>query len=192
MLEGRSSDRSHARAMAYNEPARVDALVEVLVEASWRYLAMQARAGAQALMLFESWAEGLPQDLFERLVVQPHARLLSRLRGAGIDTPVIGFPRGGGALVADYAKAVNVDGVGLDTQASARLGREIQASGRAVQGALDPLLLRAGGAALDRRVDQLLEQWGEGPFIFNLGHGILPDVPVSHVEQLMARVTGHA
>ena len=191
MLEGRSSDRSNARAMAYAEPQRIDELLEVLVEATWRYLAMQAAAGAQALMLFESWAEGLPQDLFERLVVKPHARLLERLRSAGVTLPLIGFPRGAGALTLDYAKAVKVDGVALDTQASAWLGREIQAGGQAIQGALDPLLLRAGGPALGARVDQLLQQWGDGPYVFNLGHGVMPDTPVAHVEQVIAQVVGH-
>ena len=191
MLEGRSSDRSRARAIAYAEPDRVDQLIEVLVEASWRYLAMQARSGAEVLMLFESWAEGLPEDLFDRLVVQPHTRLVSRLRQAGVTAPVIGFPRGAGALVLEYARAVRVEGVGLDTQASARLGQDIQASGRAVQGALDPLLIRAGGLALERRVDELLAQWSAGPYIFNLGHGILPDTPVFHVEQVIRQVTAH-
>jgi uroporphyrinogen decarboxylase len=191
MLEGRSSDRSHARSLAYAEAERIDILIDVLVEATWRYLAMQVQAGAQVLMLFESWAEGLPQDLFDRLVVEPHARLLRRLREAGIDAPLIGFPRGAGSLTSEYAKRVGVDAVGLDTQASARLGLEIQASGRAVQGALDPLLLRTGGMMLDRRVEQLLEQWGAGPYVFNLGHGILPDTPVFHVEQVVRRIAGH-
>ena len=192
MLEGRSGDRTDARVKAYTEPERMDALMEVLVEATWRYLAMQAQAGAQVLMLFESWAEGLAEDVFERLVVRPHALLISRLRGAGVRVPVIGFPRGAGALVSGYAERVSVEGVGLDTQASAHLGQTIQASGRAIQGALDPLLIRAGGVALERRVDQLLAQWGQGPYIFNLGHGILPDTPVFHVEQVIRRVTEHA
>ena len=191
MVEGRSSDRQRARSLAYSDLCRVESLLEVLVEATWRYLAMQAEAGAQVLMLFESWAEGLPQDLFERLVIRPHARLLMRVRQAGIHTPVIGFPRGAGALTEDYAEAVRVEGVGLDTQASSRLGREIQLKGQAIQGALDPLLIRAGGEALTRRVDQLLEQWGDKPYIFNLGHGILPDTPVFHVEQVVQQVTGY-
>lgn len=191
MLEGRSSDRTLARTLAYGEPDRIDALLDVLVEATWRYLAMQAAAGAQALMLFESWAEGLAEDLFERLVVFPHRRLIASLRSAGVDLPVIAFPRGAGVLVQDYADRVSVNAVGLDTQASARLGRTIQDTGCTIQGALDPLLLRAGGSALDRRVDQLLEQWGGGSYIFNLGHGVLPDTPVFHVEQLLRRVTGH-
>ena len=191
MLEGRSSDRSRARTMAYAQPDYIDALLDILVEATWRYLAMQASAGAQALVLFESWAEGLPQDLFERLVILPHARLVSHLRQAGVESPLVGFPRGGGSLVADYAERVPVNAVALDTQASARLGQDIQASGRTIQGALDPLLLRAGGPALERRVDQMLEQWGSGPYVFNLGHGVLPDTPVEHVERVIRQVVDH-
>ena len=189
MIEGRSSDRSQARSLAYTEAERVDQLIEVVVEATVRYLAMQAQAGAQALQLFESWAEGLTDDLFERLVMQPHIEILRGLRDRGVEAPVIGFPRGAGALVGHYAEAVPVSAVALDTQTPLSFGRRIQRS-RAIQGALDPLLLRAGGMSLDRRVDALLEAWGEGPYVFNLGHGILPDTPVAHVEQVLARVTG--
>jgi uroporphyrinogen decarboxylase len=190
MLEGGSSDRTAARTAAYADPARIGALLDVLVEATWRYLAMQVQSGAQALVLFESWAEGLSEEQFQRLVAKPHQKLINRLRQSGVEAPVIGFPRGAGALVEGYAADVEVQGVALDTQASAELGRRIQARGRAIQGALDPLLLRAGGSALMARVETLLEQWGGGPYIFNLGHGVLPDTPVSHVEQVIARVTG--
>ncbi len=128
----------------------------MLVEASANYLAMQARAGAQVLKLFESWAEGLPEDLFHRLVVGPHRRLVARLRELGVDTPVIGFPRGAGFMTLDYARLVPVQAVALDTAVPAAPGAEIQKS-KPIQGALDPLLLRAGGAAIDRRDDRLLE-----------------------------------
>jgi uroporphyrinogen decarboxylase len=190
MLEGGSSDRSQARSLAYSEADRIDALIDVLVRATAKYLVMQVEAGAQALQLFESWAEGLAEPLFERLVTAPHKKLIGLLRDAGVSVPVIGFPRGAGALVEDYASAVPVQGVALDTQTPLATGRRIQGMGRAIQGALDPLLLRAGGDALDRRVDQLLEVWGQGPYIFNLGHGILPDTPIDHVERVLARVTG--
>jgi uroporphyrinogen decarboxylase len=191
MIEGGGSpDKARARRLAYDDPARLDGLLDVLVEATARYLRLQALSGAQALQLFESWAEGLPEDLFERLVIKPHARIVERLRKDGVDLPVIGFPRGAGSLVEGYADRAGVDAVGLDTQASAELGRRIQAKGLAIQGALDPMLLRAGGKALDRRVDQLLDQWGSGPYVFNLGHGILPDTPVEHVERVVAKVTG--
>jgi len=190
MLEGGSSDRSQARSLAYSEPDRIDALIDVLVQATAKYLIMQVEAGAQALQLFESWAEGLAEPLFERLVIGPHKKLISLLRDAGVTAPVIGFPRGAGALVEDYAAAVPVQGVALDTQVPLALGLRIQAMGRAIQGTLDPLLLRAGGPALDHRVEELLEAWGGGPYIFNLGHGILPDTPIDHVERVLARVTG--
>lgn len=188
MIEGRSSDRSASRTLAYGDPDRVDGLLEVLVEATARYLAMQASAGAQVLKLFESWAEGLSEPLFERLVIRPHAAIIKRLRELGVSTPVIGFPRGAGALVQLYADKVSSDAVALDVQASAAQGLAIQAK-KPIQGALDPLLLRAGGKELDRRTDELLSQWAAAPYIFNLGHGILPDTPIEHVARTVERVT---
>lgn len=190
MIEGRSSDRSGARSLAYTDPMRVDALIDVLVESSARYLAMQASSGAQVLKVFESWAEGLSEPLFERLVADPHRRLVARLRALGVTVPVIGFPRGAGSLAQTYAASVDVQGVAIDTAAPAALGQAIQVGGKTIQGALDPLLLRAGGPDLETRVDQMIDQWGAGPYIFNLGHGILPDTPIAHVERVLARVVG--
>ena len=190
MIEGRGSDRSGARTYAYQNPEKLDRLLEVLVESTARYLVMQAKSGAQVLKLFESWAEGLAEDVFERIVIGPHAAIIDKVRAAGIDTPFIGFPRGAGALVETYAAKVPVNAVALDTQASAALGRKIQAGGKTIQGALDNLLLRAGGPALDARVDALIEQWNGAPYIFNLGHGVLPDTPIEHIERTIRRVTG--
>ena len=191
MLDGqRAGDRATVRQRAYEEPGRIAALLEVLAEASAHYLAMQVAAGAEALMIFESWAEGLPDQLFETLVIGPHRRLLARLRDLGVDAPVIGFPRGAPAMAERYAEAVSTRGIGLDTSCPMEVGRRIQRMGRTVQGALDPLLLRAGGVALDARVTELLDAWRRGPRIFNLGHGILPDTPIAHVEQVLQRVTG--
>jgi uroporphyrinogen decarboxylase len=189
MIEGGSSDRSRARSLAYSDPAMVDGLIEVLVEATARYLAMQAAAGAQVLKLFESWAEGLSEDLFHRLVTAPHRRLVERLRALGVETPVIGFPRGASQFAQAYAQATPVQAVALDTAAPAATGRAIQAT-KCIQGALDPLLLRAGGPALDAAVERLLVQWGQGPYIFNLGHGVLPDTPIEHVARVVERVSG--
>ncbi|HKT54416.1 MAG TPA: uroporphyrinogen decarboxylase [Caulobacteraceae bacterium] len=189
MIEGGSSDRSRARAFAYEQPEITDALIEVLVEATARYLVLQARHGAQALKLFESWSENLPEDVFERLVSQPHRRIVERLRALGVTAPVIGFPRGASGLAEPYARIAGVQAVALDVQAARDVGLRLQKT-VAIQGALDPLLLRSGGPALDRRVDQLLEQWGAGPYVFNLGHGVLPDTPIDHVEQVVRRVTG--
>jgi uroporphyrinogen decarboxylase len=187
MLEGRSSDRSGARSLAYTDPEKVLGLIDVLVEATARYLAMQAEAGAQALKIFESWAEQLPEPLFDKLVIQPHRTIVRRLRELGVQAPVIGFPRGAGALVDVYAEKAGTTAVALDVQASSEQGRRIQRT-KPVQGALDPLLLRAGGPDLERRIDQMLQDWGSGPYVFNLGHGILPDTPVDHVGRAVRRV----
>jgi uroporphyrinogen decarboxylase len=190
MLDGAGVDeRTAARRHAYEQPEKIDALLDVLVEASAHYLAMQAAAGADVLQLFESWAEGLPDNLFERLVISPQKRLVARLRELGVTQPLIGFPRGAGASLEGYAEGVPVQAVGLDTSVPLSLGQAIQRI-RTIQGALDPLLLRAGGIELDRRVEALLCAWGGGPFIFNLGHGILPDTPLAHVDQVLRRVTG--
>lgn len=190
MLEGRGSQREAARTYAYQNPEKLDALLDVLVDSTARYLVMQARSGAQVLKLFESWAEGLAEDVFERIVIGPHKAIIEKVRAAGIDVPFIGFPRGAGALVENYAAKTPVQAVALDTQASAAMGRNIQAGGKTIQGALDNLLLRAGGPALDRRIDALIDQWNQGPYIFNLGHGVMPDTPIEHIDRAVRRVTG--
>ena len=192
MLDGHHNtigkgERATARKYAYEDPARVDGTLEVLVEATAHYLKMQADAGAQVLKIFESWAEGLPDDLFERFVLKPHQALVKRTRELGVTVPLIGFPRGSAALAEQYAEAVEVDAVALDTACPLEVGKRVQQI-KPIQGALDPLLLRAGGDLLDRRVDQLMEAWGQGPWLFNLGHGILPDVPIDHVEQVLRRI----
>ena len=192
MLDGEArsigkGERAQARTYAYAEPEKVAALLEILVEATAHYLKMQADAGAQVLKIFESWAEGLPEDLFESLVLRPHQKLVARVRELGVTVPLIGFPRGSAALAEKYAAEVEVQAVALDTACPLEIGRRVQTI-KPIQGALDPLLLRAGGPMLDRRVDQLLEAWGQGPWIFNLGHGILPDVPIAHVEQVLKRI----
>ena len=180
-------ERALARQFAYEDPDHVDAVLEVLVESTAHYLAMQAKAGAQVLKIFESWAEGLPDDLFVRLVLEPHRRLVARVRELGVTIPLIGFPRGSAAHAEVYAADIDVQAVALDTAAPLELGRRVQAI-KPIQGALDPLLLRAGGPGLDRRIDQLMQAWGAGPWIFNLGHGILPDTPIAHVEQVLKRI----
>ena len=183
-------ERANARTYAYAEPEKVEALLEVLVEATAWYLKMQASAGAQALQIFESWAEGMPDDLFETLVLKSHQKLVARVRELGVTVPLIGFPRGSAALAERYAGEVDVQAVGLDTACPLEVGRRVQAI-KPIQGALDPLLLRAGGERLDRRVDQLLQALGDGPWVFNLGHGILPDTPIAHVERVLGRIKAH-
>jgi uroporphyrinogen decarboxylase len=158
MLDGEArsigkGERAQARTYAYAEPEKVAALLDVLVEATAHYLKMQADAGAQVLKIFESWAEGLPEDLFENLVLRPHQKLVRRVRELGVTVPLIGFPRGSAALAEQYAADVDVQAVALDTACPLAIGQRVQAI-KPIQGALDPLLLRAGGPMLDRRVDQ--------------------------------------
>ncbi len=192
MLDGEArtigrGERAQARTYAYAEPEKVEAVLDVLVESTAHYLKMQQDAGAQVLKIFESWAEGLPEDLFESLVLKPHQKLVARARELGVTVPLIGFPRGSAALAERYARECEVTAVALDTACPLEVGQRVQAI-KPIQGALDPLLLRAGGPALDRRVDQLMEAWSKGPWVFNLGHGILPDVPIAHVEQVLKRI----
>jgi uroporphyrinogen decarboxylase len=192
MLQGRGGEaaREGARAQAFADLERVGQLVDLLAEATWRYLVMKARAGAQALQIFESWADQLPAPAFERLVIKPHTRIVAALRAEGVTAPLIGFPRGAAEpLIERYAREVDVQAVGLGTGVSAALGQRLQQR-KAIQGALDPVLLRAGGAALDDAVDAQLKQWGDGPWIFNLGHGVILDTPVENIGRVVERVTG--
>ena len=163
------------------------------MEATARYLVMQARAGAQALKIFESWAEGLAEDVFERIVIRPHAAIVEKVRAAGVTAPFIGFPRGAGALVEAYAER----GAGRGGRAGhpgLRRARPAAADAAARPSRARWTTCCCGPAA--RRwtpaSTQLLEQWGDGPYIFNLGHGILPDTPIEHIARVVERVTGKA
>ncbi len=192
MLVGRGGEdaRAEAKAMALADLERVGALVDIVAEASIPYAAMQAEAGAQALQLFESWAEVLPEpEMFERLVIRPHRRIVEGLRARGVTAPIIGFPRGAApALVEAYVDATGVQAVSLGTNAPKELGLRLQDK-VAIQGALDPQLLHDGGPALSGRIDALLRQWSGGPYIFNLGHGVWPTTPVEHLAQAVEQVT---
>jgi uroporphyrinogen decarboxylase len=187
---GGEEGRAIVRRIALSDPERVEALVDLLAQATIPYLAMQARAGAQALQIFESWAAILPEPaLFERLVIRPHAAIVAGLRREGVTVPIIGFPREAAEpLVERYAAETGVQAVGLGTSATAELGVRLQQR-VAIQGALAPEVLSAGGAALTERIDELLRQWSGGPHVFNLGHGVLPDTPIEHIRAAVAQVT---
>ena len=191
MLEGRGGEaaREIARTRAFTERAMVERLVDILADATASYLAMQAQAGAQALQIFESWAESLSDETFDRLVIGPHRKIVDTLKAAGVTAPVIGFPRAATDVqVERYAALAGVQVVGLSTGAPAELGTRLQKT-VAIQGALDPLLLRGGGAELTAGVDRLLGQWSGGPYVFNLGHGVMPDTPLEHLAAAVAQVT---
>lgn len=185
MLNGRKAhDRSLIRAFVYKQPQLVAQVMDVVIEASAQYLKMQADCGAQVLKIFESWAEGFPDPLFDQLVIEPHQRLVRRVRELGVTLPIIGFPRGAEARCLDYADHVDVQGMALGTATPLKLGQAIQKK-LPIQGALDPVVLRSGGAVLDDMVLKMKSTWGQGPYIFNLGHGIFPDTPIAHVERTL-------
>jgi uroporphyrinogen decarboxylase len=188
-VEGRGkTDKSAAWRWAHGKPEELAAAMDIVGEATAHYLAKQVEAGAEALMLFDSWAEGLPDNIFREVIIAPTRKLVDRLRAMGVKVPIIGFPRGAGVMVPDYVAATGVTAVGLDTAASpAFLNRELPA-GFPVQGHLDPLLLIEGGARLDARVDELLDAYRGRPHIFNLGHGVRPETPIAHVEQVLSRI----
>ena len=188
-IEGRGgTDKSMARSWAYTKPDLLEKLLSLLVEASAQYLAEQVKAGADALMIFESWAEGLPSDLFQSLVIAPNAALVKRLRSLGVDVPIIGFPRGAATMLESYTRQVEVNGVGLDTALNPSAVLNAVPPKMAVQGHLDPLLLIAGGDAMDQRVREILAAYKGRPHIFNLGHGVRPETPIAHVERVVELV----
>lgn len=188
-IEGRGgTDKSTARSWAYINPVLLSQLLDLIIEASAHYLAEQVKAGADALMIFESWAEGLPSDLFQTLVIEPNAKLVERLRALGVSVPVIGFPRGAASMLGPYTSAVPVNGVGLDTAVAPDFVVQNVPATMAVQGHLDPLLLIAGGEKMDARVREILEAYAGRPHIFNLGHGVKPETPIAHVERVVELV----
>lgn len=167
-------------------------MMDRIADVTAEYLIMQARCGAEVLKLFDSWAEGLPEPLFERVIIRPTRRIIDAVRAAGVDVPIIGFPRGAGTLYPRYARETGVTAIAVDTGVDPAWIQSVLPQGMPVQGHLDPAALRAGGAALNSEVDRLLDSWEGRPHIFNLGHGITPDVPVAHVEQLLARIRNRA
>ncbi len=188
-IEGRGgTDKADSRKFGYQHPAELDGMLDHLVEASAHYLKMQADAGADALMLFESWAEGLPEDAFDRWVIGPTAKLVQRVRALGVKQPILGFPRGAGMLVLDYAERTGVNAVGLDTAIPLKRINQMLSKGMPVQGNLDPMRLVAGGPGLEDRVRDIITSLKDRPHIFNLGHGVTPEVPIANVEAVLKAI----
>jgi uroporphyrinogen decarboxylase len=189
MVAGRgTADQAPARLFAYRDPDAFQALIDLLIDASVSYLAAQFRAGVDAVQLFDTWAGILAPIEFERWCIRPASRIVDRLRSEVPHARIIGFPRGAGISLLRYVDCVAVDAVSLDWMIDRNFARDHVQSRRAVQGNLDPLALLAGGPALDREVDAVLAAFSERPFIFNLGHGILPETPIAHVERMLARI----
>lgn len=191
MVEGAGSkDQAAARRLAYREPETFQRLMDVLVETSAAYLIGQVEAGCRALQIFDSWAGSLPEDEFERWCIGPTRAIVERVKAKAPKIPIIGFPKGSGPLAERYAAKTGIDAIGCDTSLPAGWIRSALQTRMPVQGNLDPILLATGGLQLEARVNWILETLGQGPFIFNLGHGILPDTPIENVEKLVALVKG--
>jgi uroporphyrinogen decarboxylase len=186
---GGSPDQAAARLFAYRDPHGFARLIDCVAQASVDYLVGQFRAGADAIQIFDTWSGVLSPEEFERWCIGPTAQIITQVRDQVPEAKIIGFPRGAGTSLRRYVEHVPVNAIGLDWTVDRAYARDIQ-SHIAIQGNLDPHALLAGGAALDRAIDAILDASSSGPFIFNLGHGILPDTPVSHVEQMLARVRG--
>ena len=183
-----SADQAEARAWAYRDPSGFQRLIDLLVDVSVDYLSGQVAAGADVLQIFDSWAGSLPDDQYERWVVAPTKVLVERVRAQHSQVPIIGFPRGAGAQAADYVTKTGVDGVGCDTAMPLALMAGPLADTAVVQGNLDPLLLVAGGKAMEQRVAAILTALEGKRFIFNLGHGIVPQTPPENVARLVELV----
>ena len=191
MMAGAGSrDQAETRRLAYRDSATFGALIEAIAAATVDYLSAQIAAGVEAVQLFDSWAGSLSPEQFEAWVILPTARIVSALHARHPDTPVIGFPKGAGGKLPAYARLTGVDAIGLDETVDPVWADAMLPPGLPVQGNLDPLALVTGGETLDRAVDRVLAAFRERPHIFNLGHGIIQDTPVAHVERLLARVRG--
>jgi uroporphyrinogen decarboxylase len=190
MVQGQgSTDQAEARLWAYQDPEGFEKLIDILVAASIDYLDQQVKAGADCLQIFDTWAGSLPDDEFDRWVVAPTRTIREAIRDLHPEIPVIGFPRGAGAAAVWYVSETGVNGIGCDTATPPFVMSEaFDDEDVVVQGNLDPLLLVAGGSHLDERVDEILDLMRGKRFIFNLGHGIVPQTPPEHVARLVERV----
>ncbi|PAP93659.1 uroporphyrinogen decarboxylase [Mesorhizobium wenxiniae] len=182
-----TSDQAPARLFAYREPAAFLHLLNVLVDYSAAYLIRQIEAGADVVQVFDSWSGVLDEVSFEAFCVGPMAEIVRQVRAVHPNVPIIGFPKGAGAHYRSYRQKTGVTGLGLDWTVPLTTAKELQRDG-AVQGNLDPLRLVAGGKALADGVDAILKALGDGPLIFNLGHGITPETPIAHVEAMVKLV----
>ncbi len=189
MVAGEGSrDQHEARALAYRDPAKLDAILDRIVAETIDYLSGQIEAGAEAVQLFDSWAGSLAPDEFERLVIAPNAKIVAELRRRHPATPVIGFPKGSGEKLSAYARETGVQAVGVDETIDPVWAHRELPQGMPVQGNFDPLLLLSGSERLESRARFILEAFADRPHVFNLGHGIDRRTPIEHVERLIAVV----
>jgi uroporphyrinogen decarboxylase len=191
MVAGQGSrDQAEARRLAYADQGRFSAIIGRIEEITLEYLSGQVEAGADVLQLFDSWAGSLAPAQFEQWVIAPTSRLIAALKKRHPRVPVIGFPKGAGGKLQAYARETGVNALGLDETVDPLWAAKELPAKLPLQGNLDPLALLAGGAAQESAVKRILDAFADRPHIFNLGHGILPDTPIAHVEQLIDQVKG--
>jgi uroporphyrinogen decarboxylase len=191
MVAGQGSkEQAEARRFAYRDPAAFQEVIDAVAATTVDYLSGQISAGAEAVQLFDSWSGSLAPAQFERWVIAPNEAIVAALKGRHPGIPVIGFPKGAGAKLAAYARETGVDAVGVDETQDPRWAAANLPPHLPVQGNLDPLALIAGGEALEQAVVNILDAFRDRPHVFNLGHGILPDTPIAHVEHLLKLVRG--
>ncbi len=183
-----TSDQEPARLFAYRHPDAFDDMLQVLVKASAEYLIRQLKAGVDAVQIFDTWAGILPPEEFARWCIAPVRKIILAVRDEIPDAKIIGFPRGAGTMLERYVTELPLNAVGLDWMIDKTFARERIQKIKPVQGNLDPIALIAGGEALDRAVDDVMRAFSDGPFIFNLGHGITPQTPIENVERMVKRV----
>ena len=189
MVAGQGSrDQAETRSMAYSDPGRFGAIIESIETSTIDYLSGQIEAGAEVVQLFDSWSGSLAPAEFERWVIAPTARIASVIKQRHPHVPVIGFPKGAGGKLGNYARETGVHAIGLDETVDPLWADRELPSGLPVQGNLDPLTLLAGGEGLKAAVRRILDAFAGRPHIFNLGHGILQETPIAHVEQMLAEV----
>jgi len=185
MVEGRGgTDYSNIKSWAAERPEEFSILMDMLVEATSSYLIEQIKHGAEVVQIFDSWAGVLEGDQYEKWVIEPNKRIVDAIKAMYSDVPVIGFPKGSGELYEAFVTGTGVDGVGLDTDVDLDWAAEKLQTKCLVQGNLDNQLLVKGGQEMEDEITRILTKLGNGPFIFNLGHGIVPQTPPEHVERL--------
>lgn len=191
MIAGHGTpDQAPARLFAYEHEAAFIRLLDILADMSAQYLISQIDAGADAVQIFDSWAGVLGEYDFEKYAVRPVKRIIDQVRAERPDAKIIAFAKGAGILLQDYRSRVGSDAIGLDWSVPLTFAKELQKQG-AVQGNLDPMLMVAGGDALDKGVDRIMSELSGGPLIFNLGHGITPQADPENVTRLLNRVRGY-
>jgi uroporphyrinogen decarboxylase len=189
MVAGHGSrDQSETRRYAYADPEAFGEIIEAISVCTIDYLSRQIEAGVEAVQLFDSWSGSLSPAQFERWVIVPNAKIVAAIHERHPGVPVIGFPKGAGEKLPAYARGTGVDAIGVDETIDPEWAAANLPTDMPVQGNLDPLALIAGGATLDAAIDRVLAAFADRPHVFNLGHGILQDTPIAHVEALLRRV----